>query len=128
MRMTSLPGMTGDSPRTTSWGGTSASVPKLCKIADQAINVLLYVYFENGEGQLAQRFLDTGILPPAKSAWEDEIFHKPTEYLGGQVAGEIFIDAAGAPASTPSSGRRAWSHRLDGAQFSGHGPVKFSLR
>lgn len=94
MRMTSLPGMTANSPRTTSWGGTSASVPKLCKIADLAIDVLLYVYFEDGEGQLAQRFVETGILPPVKGAWDHEIFHKPVEYLGGQVAGEIFIDAA----------------------------------
>jgi len=94
MRMTSLPGMTANSPRTTSWGGTSASVPKLSQIADLAIDVLLYVYFEDGEGQLAQRFVDTGILPPVKGPWDHEAYNKPTEYLGGQVAGQIFIDAA----------------------------------
>ncbi|HNT78787.1 MAG TPA: ABC transporter substrate-binding protein [Anaerolineae bacterium] len=120
MRMTSLPGMSGDSPRTTSWGGTSASVPKLSKIADQAINVLLYVYFENGDGQLAQRFVDTGILPPAKSAWEADVFHKPTEYLGGQIAGEIFIDAAGRLPSyseqwTTSLVASAWSAQFTAA-------------
>jgi len=95
MRMMSLPGMTADSPRTTSWGGTSASVPKMSPIADKAVEVLLYLYFENGDGQLAERFVETGILPPVKGAWEADVFHEPTEYLGGQIAGEIFIDAAG---------------------------------
>lgn len=94
MRMTSLPGMTADAPRTTSWGGTAASVPKLSPIKDLAVNILLYLYFENGDGQLAQRFVQTGILPPVPGCWDDPVFHEPKEYLGGQVAGEIFIDAA----------------------------------
>jgi arabinosaccharide transport system substrate-binding protein len=95
MRMTSLPGMTADSPRTTSWGGTSASVPKLSPIVDLAVDVLLYLYFEDGDGQMGKRFVDTGILPPVKGAWDADVFHEPKEYLGGQIAGEIFIDAAG---------------------------------
>lgn len=94
MRMTSMPGLTADAPRTTSWGGTSASVPKLSPIVDLAVDVLLYLYFENGDGQMANRFVLTGILPPMKAAWDEPIFHEATEYLGGQVAGEIFIDAA----------------------------------
>jgi arabinosaccharide transport system substrate-binding protein len=94
MRMTSLPGMTADSPRTTSWGGTSASVPKVSPIVDLAVDVLLYLYFEDGDGQMAKRFVDTGILPPMKSAWDADVFHEPKDYLGGQIAGEIFIDAA----------------------------------
>jgi arabinosaccharide transport system substrate-binding protein len=94
MRMTSMPGMTADASRTTSWGGTSASVPKVSPIADLAVDVLLYLYFENGDGQMANRFILTGILPPMKAAWDEPIFHEATEYLGGQSAGEIFIDAA----------------------------------
>jgi len=94
MRMTSLPGMTVDSPRTTSWGGTSASVPKLSSISNLAVDVLMYLYFEDGDGQMGKRFVDTGILPPMKSAWDADVFHEAKDYLGGQVAGEIFIDAA----------------------------------
>jgi arabinosaccharide transport system substrate-binding protein len=94
MRMTSMPGMTADASRTTSWGGTSASVPKLSPIVDLAVDVLLYLYFENGEHQMADRFILTGILPPMKACWDEPVFHEPKEYLGGQIAGEIFIDAA----------------------------------
>jgi ABC-type glycerol-3-phosphate transport system substrate-binding protein len=118
--MTSLPGMTADSPRTTSWGGTSASVPKLCTIADLAVDVLLYLYFEDGEGQMAKRFVDTGILPPMKSAWEADVFHEPVEYLGGQIAGEIFIDAANRLPSyteqwTTQLVTSAWGSQFDAA-------------
>ncbi|MCX7680621.1 MAG: ABC transporter substrate-binding protein [Anaerolineae bacterium] len=94
MRMAILPGMKEDAPRTTSWGGTSASVPKLSPIKELAVEVLLYLYFENGEGQLAKRFVDTGILPPVPGCWDDPVFHEPKEYLGGQIAGELFIEAA----------------------------------
>ncbi len=94
MRMTRLPGMLADSPRVTSWGGTSGAVPKQSSIADKAIDILLYLYFDNSDGQMGQRFIDTGILPPVKGAWDDEAFHEPVEYLGGQIAGEIFIEAA----------------------------------
>jgi arabinosaccharide transport system substrate-binding protein len=94
MRMTTLPGMTADAPRTTSWGGTSGAVPKQAPTAALGIEILLYLYFDNEDGQMGQRFIDTGILPPVKGAWGDEAFHKPVDYLGGQVAGEIFISAA----------------------------------
>lgn len=94
MRMTRLPGMTVESPRTTSWGGTSGAVPKQSPIVDKGIEILLYLYFDNSEGQMGQRFIDTGILPPVKGAWDDDPFHEPVDYLNGQVAGEIFIDAA----------------------------------
>lgn len=94
MRMTRIPGMTADASRTTSWGGTSGAVPKQTPIVEKAIDILLYLYFDNEEGQMGQRFIDTGILPPVTGAWEDEPFHTPTQYLGGQSAGEIFIDAA----------------------------------
>jgi arabinosaccharide transport system substrate-binding protein len=94
MRMTRLPGMSADDSRVTSWGGTSASVPKQSTIAELATDFLLYLYFDNSDGQLGQRFVDTGILPPVKSAWELDVFHEPVEYLGGQVAGEVFIEGA----------------------------------
>jgi ABC-type glycerol-3-phosphate transport system substrate-binding protein len=112
--------MTADSPRTTSWGGTSASVPKLSPIADLAVDVLLYLYFEDGEGQMAKRFVDTGILPPMKSAWEADVFHEPVQYLGGQIAGEIFIDAANRLPSyieqwTTNLVTAAWGSQFDAA-------------
>lgn len=92
--MARLPGMTADASRVTSWGGTSGAVPKQSPIAELSIEILLYLYFDNTDLQLSQRFLNTGILPPVSEAWDDEAFHKPADYLGGQIAGDILIEAA----------------------------------
>ena len=81
-------------PEAGSWGGTSGSVVKQSSNIEKAVEVLLYLYFEDGEGQLAQRFVDTGILPPVPGNWENEIYKEEIPYLGGQVAGQFFIDAA----------------------------------
>jgi arabinosaccharide transport system substrate-binding protein len=94
MRMMRLPGMKADSGRVTSWGGTSGAVPKQAPTAAKAIEILLYFYFDNSEGQMGQRFVDTGILPPVTGSWDDKEFHTPVQYLGGQVAGELFIEAS----------------------------------
>ncbi len=94
MRMTRLPGMTAAASRTTSWGGTSGAVPKQAANPEISIDVLLYLYFDNTDGQMGQRFVETGILPPVTGAWDDKPFHSPVDYLGGQVAGEIYIEAA----------------------------------
>ena len=63
MRMTSLPGMTADASRTTSWGGTSGAVPKQAPNPELSIDILLYLYFDNTEGQMGQRFIDIGLSP-----------------------------------------------------------------
>jgi ABC-type glycerol-3-phosphate transport system substrate-binding protein len=85
-----------DGPECGSWGGTSGSVVKQSANVEKAVEVLLYLYFEDGEGQLAERFVDTGILPPVPGNWENPIYQEAIPYLGGQVAGELFIEAANA--------------------------------
>jgi arabinosaccharide transport system substrate-binding protein len=83
-----------DGPVSGSWGGAAGSVVKLSPNVARSIEVLLYLYFEDGEGQLAQRFVDTGILPPVPSNWENPIYEDAVDYVGGQQAGKIFIEAA----------------------------------
>jgi arabinosaccharide transport system substrate-binding protein len=95
LRVMQIPQFTTDTAATGSWGGTAVSVPKLCKIRDLAINVLLYAYFENGEKQLEQRFTDIGILPPVKTAWTSDLYKQPEGFLAGQVAGTVYVEAAG---------------------------------
>lgn len=80
--------------RVGSWGGTAASVPKLSKIADLAMNVLLYAYFDNTQKQLEARFTDTGIIPPVKSVWDADLLKAPEDTLGGQAVGPVFTEAA----------------------------------
>jgi ABC-type glycerol-3-phosphate transport system substrate-binding protein len=83
-----------DGPTTGSWGGTAAGVLKRSPHARLAVEVLLYLYYENGEGQLNTRFAETGILPPVPSSWDGPSFQVPEPYVGGQVAGLLFAEAA----------------------------------
>ena len=92
MRVKEVP----NGPATGSWGGTACSVLKQSSIIGQAIDVMLYIYFENGEGQLDTRWLETGIMPPVPSAWESDAYQQEDDYVGGQVSGEVFIKAANA--------------------------------
>ncbi|MBN1220842.1 MAG: extracellular solute-binding protein [Anaerolineae bacterium] len=106
-----------DGPAAGSWGGTSGSVVKQSANIEKAVEVLLYLYFEDGEGQLAQRFVDTGILPPVPSNWDNEVYQEAIPYLGGQVGGELFKEAANALPSYHENWKtpivsNAWSEQL----------------
>ena len=74
-------------PATGSWGGTACSVLKQSSQIAKAIEVMLYIYFENGEDQLDARWLETGILPPVRGAWESDTYQQEDAYVGGQVSG-----------------------------------------
>jgi arabinosaccharide transport system substrate-binding protein len=113
MRIMRVPGFSADDPRVGTWGGTAGAVPKMSPNRDLAIEVMLYLYFDNASGQLEERFKSTGIIPPVKSIWGDAAFHEPDAYLGGQVGGDIFIPAAEALPSysenwTTSLANTAW--------------------
>lgn len=94
LRVMRIPYAKEGDPRVGSWGGTAASVPKLSKIADKAMEVLLYAYFDNTQKQLEQRFTDTGIIPPVKSVWEADLLKAEEDTLGGQAVGPVFTEAA----------------------------------
>lgn len=94
MRVMRIPDFVPDGPHSGTWGGTGCSVPKQSPVRDLAVEVMLYLYFDNSKGQLEERYVATGILPPVVTAWEGEAFHQPEDYVGGQVAGEVFIAAA----------------------------------
>ena len=98
-----------DGPTAGSWGGTSGSVVKQSSNIEKSVQVLLYLYFENGDGQMAQRFKDIGILPPVPSSWDDAIFKEEIPYLGGQVGGELFIEAAKALPFIKDSSEIPWA-------------------
>jgi ABC-type glycerol-3-phosphate transport system substrate-binding protein len=83
-----------DGAATGSWGGTAASVVKQSRQIPLATEMLLYIYFENGENQLDTRWLETGILPPVRGAWESEAYRKEDAFVGNAVSGQVFIEAA----------------------------------
>jgi ABC-type glycerol-3-phosphate transport system substrate-binding protein len=94
MRVMRIPDFVADGPHTGTWGGTGCSVPKQTPNRDLAVEVMLYMYFDNANNILEQRYKETGILPPVIGAWESAGFHEAETYTGGQVAAEVFIASA----------------------------------
>lgn len=94
IRLTLLPDIKPDGNKSGSWGGAGGAVIRQTPFQDASANVLLYVYFDNTAGQLAQRWKDTGILPPVPSSWDMPEMNEPDPYVGGQQAGTLFIEAA----------------------------------
>jgi ABC-type glycerol-3-phosphate transport system substrate-binding protein len=94
MRITRIPDFSAGGPHSGTWGGTGCSVPKMTPQRQLAVEVMLYMYFEDGDGQMAKRYKDTGILPPVKASWDHPGFHEEEAYLGGQIGAEVFIAAA----------------------------------
>jgi ABC-type glycerol-3-phosphate transport system substrate-binding protein len=94
MRVARIPDFEADGPHTGTWGGTGCSVPKQVATRDLSVEIMLYMYFDNTDNILEQRYKDTGILPPVIGAWESTGFHEPEDYTGGQVAAEVFIASA----------------------------------
>lgn len=94
IRLTLLPDLKPDGNKSGSWGGTGAAVVRQTKFLEAASNALLYLYFDDSNHQLAERWKATGILPPVVSSWSDPAMNEPDPYVGGQSAGSLFIEAA----------------------------------
>jgi len=94
MRVMRIPDFVADGPHVGTWGGTGCSVPKMTQERELSVQVMNYLYFENGKRELEKRYKDTGILPPVKTSWEGPGFHETEQYVGGQKAAEVFIAAA----------------------------------
>lgn len=117
IRIMRIPDFVAGGPHTGTWGGTACSVPKATPNAALALDIMLYLYFDDTEGQMELRYVETGILPPVKSSWEAPAFHAPEDFVGGQVAGEVFIasanDLPGYPESwTTNMVVTAWGEQL----------------
>jgi ABC-type glycerol-3-phosphate transport system substrate-binding protein len=94
-RVARIPDFVADGPHSGTWGGTGCSIPKVAPEPALSIEIMLYLYFDNTDCLLVKRFKDTGIIPPVATAWDAcPGFHEPEPFTGGQVAPEVFIEAA----------------------------------
>jgi ABC-type glycerol-3-phosphate transport system substrate-binding protein len=108
LRMTRIPDFSAGGAHSGTHGGSGCTVPKPTPNRDLAVDVMLYLYFDNSLKQLELRWNEIGIFPPVKSAWAGEAFHVEDPFMGGQKTAELYIEAAeDLPAYTD-----AWSTRL----------------
>jgi arabinosaccharide transport system substrate-binding protein len=92
MGLMPLPAWEEGGRRTTTWGGTGLAITRGTKNADLAWKLAMYLYFNPDD--LGQRFADTNILPPLKSAWELPEFREPRAYFGGLQLGLAYAALA----------------------------------
>ena len=92
MGLMPLPAVAPGLPQTSTWGGTMLGITKAGKHQDLAWQFALHLYTD--EPQLAQRFLDTNILPALKDAWNQPGFANPRAYWGGQPLGMTYAKLA----------------------------------
>jgi ABC-type glycerol-3-phosphate transport system substrate-binding protein len=78
--------------RTTSWGGTGLVIAKQTKDPDLAWEFAKFLYFDQED--LGQRFLDTGIIPALKDAWDLPEFHQPNAYFSNLPIGKLYAELA----------------------------------
>ncbi|HEX8522130.1 MAG TPA: extracellular solute-binding protein [Tepidisphaeraceae bacterium] len=92
MRMMPLPKFDPTDAPTSTWGGTMVGITKACKDPKRAFKLIEFLYF-SPEG-IRTRQQTTDILPPLKTAWSDEIYHRPDPFLGGQRGAELYTQLA----------------------------------
>lgn len=92
MGLMPLPAWEPGGRRTTTWGGTGLAITRATKNADLAWKLAMYLYFNPED--LGERFADTNILPPLKSAWELPAFSEPRAYFGGLPLGLAYAALA----------------------------------
>jgi arabinosaccharide transport system substrate-binding protein len=83
-----LPAWEEGGRRTSTWGGTGLAFTKQSKHFELAWKLGMYLYYD--KAQLGQRFADTNILPPLKSAWSLPQFDEPRAFYGGIKLGRVY--------------------------------------
>jgi arabinosaccharide transport system substrate-binding protein len=94
--------------RTAVWGGTGIAITKRCKNPDLAWELIKFLYLN--ENDLAERYLDTNIIPPLRSAWKLPVFDRPNPYYSNQKLGIILSTLA---AEAPADNVTAYSNLAD---------------
>jgi arabinosaccharide transport system substrate-binding protein len=92
MALMPMPAVKAGGRRTSTWGGTMIGITKKCQNQDLAWKFAKFLY--TNDADLAERFGDTNILPPVKTAWERPEFKKPNAYYSGQKLGSEYAALA----------------------------------
>lgn len=92
MALTPLPAVKPGGRRTTTWGGTMIGITKRCPNPDLAWELMMHLYFNKED--LAQRFRDTNILPPARDLWDHPAYYEKRPYWSHQPLGALYAQFA----------------------------------
>lgn len=87
-----LPAWEPGGRRTSTWGATGLAITRRCENPDLAWKLAMKLYYT--DKYLGERFADSFILPPIKSAWDDPLITQEIPFYGGQRIGQLFAELA----------------------------------
>ncbi len=87
-----LPAWSPGGRRTSVWGGSGLAIAKSSKRQELAWELAKFLYLDKPE--LGKRFLDTGIIPPFKDAWDLPEFLEPSSFYSNQPIGSLLAALA----------------------------------
>ncbi|MCS7033916.1 MAG: extracellular solute-binding protein [Phycisphaerae bacterium] len=100
MALLPLPAWEPGGIRTSTWGGTGLAFPRQSRNFELAWKLAMRLYFDPDE--LGQRFADTNILPPVRTAWSRPEFSRTDSFFSGQPLGRLYIELADSVPDEPS--------------------------
>jgi arabinosaccharide transport system substrate-binding protein len=100
-----LPAWTPGGRRTSVWGGSGLAIAKSSRRKELAWELAKFLYLDKHE--LGRRYLDTGIIPPFKDAWDLPEFQRPNPFYSQQPIGALFASLARETPSVYSSPHRS---------------------
>jgi arabinosaccharide transport system substrate-binding protein len=86
-RVRPLPYYKKGGPCTSSWGGTFMAITKLAKNRRRLYKIMEYMQYD--KSAVKTRYVNTGMLPPLATVWNNRVFKKPDARFGGQKLGEL---------------------------------------
>ncbi len=92
MALMPLPAWEEGGRRVSTWGGTGLAITKACKQPELAWELAKFLYLD--PVALGERFKDTNIIPPLKSAWQLPVFEEPNAFFSGVKIGRFYADMA----------------------------------
>ncbi len=92
MALMPLPAVKPGGRRTTTWGGTMIGITRQSPNPELAWELIMHLYFNKED--LAQRFRDTNILPPARDLWDHPAYDEPRPYWSNQPLGRLYANLA----------------------------------
>lgn len=78
--------------RTSTWGSTGLGIPKRGRNLELAKKLAEFLYLETGDG--GESWAGLHILPPARDAWHEPAFEKPSAFWRGQPFMKLYAELA----------------------------------
>lgn len=92
IKLMPLPAWEPGGRRTSVRGGTMLGIPKATDSFEDAWALAKYLYLSKEVAR--QLFEGNNIISPVMTYWDEDFYHQPDPFFGGQASGTLFIEQA----------------------------------